>query len=190
MAHLKGFIMNIGFDLDNTLVRLNTIEIVSAEMGYDFTMMDSTDWSLACFPKEYSDRLLELWHDPDHMCSLAPYTDSLEKLQQLKQQGHNLFLITARTPPVRERTKEEYVPSLFPNIFTDIRFVDHNTSKQSVLNELEIDVWVDDAPLECQASYYNGRKVYMISNRDTHYNWYLHGWNKINIINSIKDLPW
>lgn len=179
--------MNIGFDLDNTLVRLNTVEVISKEKDLNYTMLDCDDWHFSSFPSEFRKLLVKAWADPDHMCSLAPINGSYEKILSLKDQGHKLYLITARMPEVRERTIE-YIQCIFPNIFTDILFVDYNGSKQDLMKQLKLDIWVDDAPHECHAAYYNGIKVFMISNMDTRYNWYISKWNKINAIHSIREL--
>lgn len=178
--------MNIGLDLDNTLVHLKTIEEVAKENNLPYTDADCDDWNLSNFPKDFVEKVMEKWNDPEHMCSVIPIPGAISTVSHLKDIGYDIHIITARNKPVREGTKE-LVGKYFPKI-DSLHFVNYNESKTYLRKYLELDIWVDDSPIECHASVYEGIKTYMISNEHTKYNWYLRDWNKLNVIGSIYEI--
>lgn len=179
--------MNIGFDLDNTLFSLTAVEVVAKEMGLSYTQKDSTDWSLNCFPPEMRNRIKELFRTPEYMGNLKPYPGTYEKLKAWKEEGHKLFAITARTEAVHEVTIE-MCNRHFPELFESVEFVEHDSSKQPLLKKNNIDIWIDDAPMEVQRAIYNNIETYMISNKDTAYNFYLRNWRFIPWVESVLDI--
>ena len=178
--------MNLGFDLDNTLFRLPTVEMAAKELGLPFSQKDSNDWALNCFPKEMKLRIKKLFRTPEHMGNLLPYPGNPKKLKQWKEERHKLFAVTARTSTVHEVTFD-MCDRHFPGIFESVEFVEHDVSKQPLLEKNKIDKWFDDAPMEVQRTAYNGIDTIMISNRDTAYNFYFRGWHMINWIESVAD---
>ena len=181
--------MNIGIDLDNTLFPLRTIEKVSIELGFSnsYTQKDATDWSLSNIPFFMKRRIKEYWRDPEYMKSLEPYPETYAVLKGWKDLGHNIFVITARTKSVHFATIES-CNKHFPALFDGIQFVEPRDSKQPIIKDLAIDIWIDDEPMECQRSVYNDIKTYMISNDDTRYNWYLRDWDLLSNVEHISDI--
>lgn len=164
--------MNIGFDLDDTFFKGAAIGQAAKELGMKWTTEDHTDWEMSGLPEGLKARARQLWVDPKHMCNLELLVGVAEKLAVLKGRGHNVFVITARHPCLDEGTKEMVAREL-PGLVDGVYLVGMKEDKMQVLEDLNIDVWVDDAPHQVEKTMQNGLPSILISNSWTNYNRYL-----------------
>lgn len=162
--------MNIGIDLDSTIIKMRAVELASKSLGYPFTDKNAVVWDHHNFPKDLREKIFALFEDTKIMCDdVQPIAGAQTKIKQWVEAGHNIILITARNPPLHEGTIQ-LIKKHFPEI-TDINFVGQTESKKNVMIDKKIDVWIDDAPHGIEDSLSLGIKTYLISNNYTKYNW-------------------
>jgi 5'(3')-deoxyribonucleotidase len=158
--------MNIAFDLDTTLVDLQTEEMNIAKK-YNCNEYPM-DWNFSNYSDECKKEIYEMFRNPDIMCNLKPLPGVKNTLDELKSHN-NLFIITARHNLIKKQT-EEYVYKLF-NIHPIV--VDFGESKLPILKDLNIDVWFDDCPHQVLEIQDEGIISVLISNKTTPYNYYI-----------------
>ena len=77
-----------------------------------------------------------------------PVSGAYEKLYELKEAGHVLFVVTARNKPYEKQTKER-VETHFPWIFSDFLFMNQYTEnevpKSQLCKDKGIQVLIDDS---------------------------------------------
>lgn len=163
--------MNIGFDLDNTLFKENAVDKVSSELGFSgHTSANHTDWHMTSYPEVMRKRVYELFKDPGHMGNLTLIPGSKDFLHKLKGKGHKIYIVTARPScliPVTNKMVEQNLGDLIEEVY----FVEPDQDKLSVLEQLGIDVWVDDAGHQVEVTVEAGMDTILISNERTKYNW-------------------
>lgn len=178
--------MRIGIDLDDTILRNNVIEIASKAYGLDFSKRDVYDWEFSNFPKNVKDLIYLLYKEPSYMVDNAEFINgSIKKLKEWSMLGFEVYIVTNRPMEIRKATIEKF-KNLLP--ITDIYF--SNGSKKEILKELNLDVWIDDAPHGILEAIELGiEKVYMVSNLETKYNWHILENPKINlVVDNINDI--
>jgi len=168
--------MKIGIDVDNTMYHLDAIDKISELLGMSYTTEDVKHWvydkqRINGFPKHFTDLVFALFDDPKYMGSLDVYDGVVDKLKQLKKDGHELYVLTARRPSVQIATVRMLNHDFGIAFFDSINFVEHKTdAKLNLFKKLELDVWIDDNPKDIENACYLGMKVYGINNRHTRYN--------------------
>lgn len=162
--------LNIGFDLDNTLINFPIIKEICKEYGDPrFNQYTKRDWYCSNFPPKLKQKIHKMYRSTKYMCDIVkPFKGSGKLIRDLKKLGHNVFIITARTQEIRHRTKE-IVAQFFPDI-DELHFVDVTGSKKALMKSLNLDYWIDDAPHEIKHAIDLGIKCIMVSNRCTPYN--------------------
>ena len=161
--------MNIGVDLDSTIIKMRAVEAASKALGYEFTDKNAILWNHPNFPDDLRETIFDLFNDPKIMCEEAwPIEGAQTRVQQWTKKGHNVILITARDLPIRDATVK-MVNEHFPEI-TDINFVAQTESKTEVMKAKKLDLWIDDAPHGVIDSLALGIRTYLISNNYTKYN--------------------
>lgn len=161
--------MNICIDFDDTLVYSKICKYASQILGYNYSRKDIETWDLQPFPKNLRDLMYKMFSINYYMNdTIKPIEGSQETVKKWLENGHKVYIITARVKQIREKTIEK-VNELFPGI-TGLRFVDFNESKVSILKELNADIWIDDAPHGIKDSLNAGIKTIMICNEYTKYN--------------------
>ena len=168
--------LNIGLDIDNTMYHLDVIERVSDLLGLNYKSKDVKHWiydkqEINNFPKYFTDIIFKYFDDSDYMSSLHTYLGTKSKISLWKKQGHKLYVISARRPSVQIKTIEMLNRDFGVGFFESIHFVEHRTdAKIKLYKELNIDITIDDNPVDLQKSCENGLKVYAINNEYTQYN--------------------
>lgn len=168
VKHKKKY--NIGLDFDNTLVKTkqNAIKIAAKSLGIRIDLSKPRGYNFEEYPLELKSKIFEMFDDPKHATDLTILPGVIKKLEEWKLDCHKLIVITARNEPIREATRH-YVEKYFPMI-DELHFVDMGSSKVEKQQELKIDIWIDDSPIDVPAAYKAGIQSFLISNSDTPYN--------------------
>ena len=179
--------MNIGLDLDSTLIKLPCIELASKELGFDFDETHVEDWQFKkVFPEILRHRVFEMFADPKVMCDkVTPIDGTQNKIKEWCNKGHRLTIITSRIDSLQYKTVE-MINKFYPEI-EKVTFVGFNQSKKEALIENKIQLFVDDGPHNIEVAMEIPNLVcILLSNKYTRYNWYLR--DKVNLVKAIKDI--
>lgn len=183
--------MKIAFDLDGTLVTMeNIIKEHMKEYGY---LIDSVhDYSFSGFNDEFRINLFNKFSDPNYMCN-EKYVKIIEGndifIKELSK-NNTLYLITARHQDLIEGTKK-IIKCYFGDLFEEIHFINSISeykNKSKLIEELNIDFWVDDNPVDCKEVSDLGVTVFMISNKNTEYNKHIRNLKGINTVERACDI--
>jgi len=189
--------MNIMFDLDSTLV-LNTIvmdtlhEMLPFEDAYDVIHNLYLDYtSYTGIPGHVKAVMDSRFDDGLIMTSLKPNLHAQSVVQDLINQGHNVYVITARGSKdgeVKDVTPA-FIKSLFPMI-SGIALTGHNKNK--TIKQLNIDVVVEDStPVinNILDSTDINPFIILLSNENTPWNWNYARSNEIIVVDSLLEIP-
>ena len=146
--------MKLGFDIDDTLINLREHafhiynknlkqnvpievfhEIAKVEIHEAFGLTDVQGSAM------WNDTLEEIYYT-----SCPAYPDAVETLQELSEQGHEVYYITARPSEHGERTKVWLKEQGFP--VQDDRFFSgmKDQEKVNIIQTLQLDYYFDDKP--------------------------------------------
>lgn len=152
--------MNIGFDLDYTLgkPRVDFWELAAENLGLK-DVKPFTKWGFPEYPFFLSEECNRLFKMNWYMNDLL-YFDlhATSVVSQLCMAGHQVYVITARHPEVREGT-ESRIRRTFGNMVTRVLYADPNYSKVNEFIENKIDIWVDDKQKDLHLATTRGIKV-------------------------------
>lgn len=178
----------IGFDLDDTLVKTDIIRLASEKFGYTkYSDLTKRDWRFTNFPEDLRKEIFRMYASPKYMSYLAnPIDGARELMKELKKQGFTIYIITARVSRLK-RSSKNLVKKLFPEV-DSVYFVDILETKKELFKKLKLDFWVDDAPHEIKNALTLGIKSFMISNKNTNYNWNMKKAAGLKSIKSVKEL--
>lgn len=181
---------NIAFDMDDTLVYTGVVKEANKKFKNKFKKFTDTtkrDWKFSNFPEELRQEIFKLFNIPEFMCGKAKPIDGAKRLiKKLKQDGHNLIIITARVSKIRKATRL-LVKEMFPEI-SKVIFVGIDSSKKDMMLKHKIDFWIDDAPHEVINASYLGIPSFLIQNDYTPYNLHIKKMDKVKIVRSIKHI--
>lgn len=130
------------FDADDTVENLCDcwIAMLNERYGTSVTLEDVRDWDITlAFPTLTKEQVFGVLHDDELWRRITPIPGSVEVLQKLHQEGHQLYMVTAsgyRTC----KTKAERLLELFP--FLDWEHIIITSHKQMVRG----DILIDDGP--------------------------------------------
>jgi phosphoglycolate phosphatase-like HAD superfamily hydrolase len=128
-----------------------------------------------------------MYASPKYMSYMArPIDGAKQLLKDLKKAGFKIIVITARVNSLHRSTRN-LVKKEFPEV-DDVYFVDITETKKDLFKKLKISYWVDDAPHEIKNSLTLGIKSFMISNKNTNYNWNMKKAAGLKSIKSVKEL--
>ncbi len=178
--------MNIGFDLDNTLIHLDIIDILANEYNYPCTIQQYTDWNMNNFPKYIQSKAMKLFRDHNFMCENIKTIKGAKKIISELSKDHNIFIITARVKKLHKKT-EKLVNELFPEV-KGFHCVGYNKSKKDLFIENKLDIWIDDAPHGVKDALDCGIITYLISNNKTRYNWHIKDLPNLNVVSSVNKI--
>lgn len=160
--------MNIYFDLDSTLVDLES-EIFKIFKKHGIFHETLPSWSFDEIPNFIRLEIFRMFEKEKIMCKLKPFRYSKKLIKLLKKAGHNVIIVTARSKKLEKQTKK-YVKKLF-NVKCIV--VGHGEDKTEILKENNCDIWIDDNGPQIESCIEAGIKCIMISNNITQYNWYM-----------------
>ncbi len=171
--------MRVAIDVDEVLTRTNDyfLREFNEEHGTEFKREDITDYNYLWVEKEGFNRdyvfgkLVE--YVRNDLDSYDIGSDIVDVLSNLKNLGHELFILTSRDDLVKERTIEWLEKSFGKGFFDEMVFTGDAISKTICKSEVckihEFDVLIEDAPHYCQEVSKAGVKVLMMDcpwNRD------------------------
>jgi uncharacterized protein len=149
--------MRIGVDIDEVLTPF-TDQYLAFFNKYHKTTFTKEDFIHYDFPDivgkpiEVCVATTKAWDDAhDGFAKLPPYPDALSALKQLKKDGHELFIVSARFSWYREVSKswlEEHFPGIFSGVFfTSYRgFGGETKTKADLCKENRITLLIEDDP--------------------------------------------
>jgi len=186
------------FDLDSTLVHNPTVIETLTEMlpyteVYDIVHNLTGKWyEESIIPDDVRAVMDEKHGDGLYMTSLKPNPYAVSILNDLRLQGHNIFVITARgreEGEVKEVTPD-FVKELFPMI-NGIALTGHNKNK--AIKKLNIDVVVEDSTMVVDTILDDSELnplIILLSNENTPWNWnYNADEGNIIVLDSLLDIP-
>lgn len=145
--------MKLGFDIDDTLLNLreHAFHIYNRELTKQIRVEEFH--ALTTIPIHGIFGLTleegkELWsrHREEIFYTATPFPEAIEVLQELANQGHEIYYVTARSPEHCEKTKNSIQELGFP--VQDNRFYCGmgDTEKVHVIRRLGLDYYFDDKP--------------------------------------------
>ncbi len=144
--------LTILVDVDNVLEDLVTPWIAALNKKYNrgIKPSDITAWNIETFYEGLSrNQVYSPLHTKELWDSLVPLQDSQKYIKKLKEDGHNVILVTSAHPDTIPY-KISFLKKYFPEIpFKDIIITSH---KQMVIG----DVLIDDAPHNLEGGNYLG----------------------------------
>ena len=130
------------FDADDTVENLSDCWIAMLNERYGTSVMpeDVHGWDISlAFPTLTKEQVFGVLHDDELWRRITPIPGSVEVLQKLYDEGHQLYMVTASSYHTC-KTKVERLLELFP--FLDWEHIIFACNKQMVRG----DVLIDDAP--------------------------------------------
>lgn len=181
--------MNIGLDLDGTLIDLKIVENLLVEKKINSKLLPKCDYTFSQFPAELREEIFRRFNIPFYMCSplfAVPYKNVRNKLYEWKREGHKLLLITARNSSIHHTTKR-MLNNYFPR-FHKIIFVKMGESKERFFKRERLDVWIDDNPNDVHSALKLGIKTYLVSHNNTQYNFEARKLDGIHVVESVSKI--
>jgi len=129
--------MNIAIDLDNTLFKNDVVDNICKKYKVEPPRL----YDLTDLPKEVKDECFDAFNDIATMCSLKPFQEGLGIDKDLKDAGHNVYIVTAR--PENSRTETIKMIETYFSYFDGV-YVVPNNDKRDVYKNLDIDIVIDD----------------------------------------------
>lgn len=134
--------LTILFDADDTVENLSDcwIAMLNERYGTSVTPEDVHGWDISlAFPTLTKEQVFGVLHDDELWRRITPIPGSVEVLQKLYDEGHQLYMVTVSSYHTC-KTKVERLLELFP--FLDWKHIIFACNKQMVRG----DVLIDDAP--------------------------------------------
>jgi len=157
--------LNFVIDLDNTLFYNDIVDKACYEAGVPHPV----NHDLSDAPLSVQDRCWKEFEDENRMCSFEPYADVVGIDKLLKDKGHRVIVLSARSHKMYTRTVQ-MVKKHYP--YVDDIILLQSYDKGSSYISLNADVVVDDhANHVIQALDVGVKYVIMISNNHTIYNY-------------------
>ncbi|GAB3044564.1 5' nucleotidase, NT5C type [Virgibacillus ainsalahensis] len=147
--------MRFGFDIDDTLINLreHAFNIYKEKLNKHVSRDDFLELRRVEIHELFGlseEQGKEMWKDSMeevYYTTCLPFPGAIEMLDELKEQGHEIFYITARPKGHGERTKKWMKEQGFP--IRDDRFFSgmKDNEKVHIIKDLQLDYYVDDKPV-------------------------------------------
>jgi uncharacterized HAD superfamily protein len=180
--------MKIAIDFDSTLVSCPVIKLTVKDFGLSWMYFKNHRYDLTDMPKKLCDEIKKRMTNSYYMIKKIKLFDGVkDKLKEWKNKGHKLILITARNKSIEEETKK-YIRTKLPMLFDKVIFVNNPEDKKKSLIRENIEVVIDDSPIVAKMSADLKLKTYLISNENTHYNYYIKTYKNVIPVEKIVDI--
>lgn len=146
--------MKFGFDIDDTLINLreHAFHIYNEKLGQQvaidkFHALDKVEiHELFGMSDEAGSKMWNETLEQIYYTNCPTYSDAVETLVNLQEQGHEVYYITARPAEHRERTMKWLVEKGFP--VDEERFYCgmKDQAKVNIIRDLQLDYYFDDKP--------------------------------------------
>lgn len=146
--------MKLGFDIDDTLINLreHAFEIYKRKLNHNVPIRKFHELTrveiheLFGLAEEQGSQMWKDSLDEIYYTNCPPYDDIVEILQQLVNDGHDIYYITARPKEHGERTKEWMKALGFPVADKQFFYGMQDQEKVNIIKELDLDYYFDDKP--------------------------------------------
>lgn len=177
----------IALDLDGVLIGLKAVDIASDLLGYNYKEEDSKSWNMEMFPEDLRLKVLEYYSNPEIMCDkIKVIPEAQSKVREWYDKRYDLHIITARVEPIRFKTLE-MLNQHYPEI-KSIHFVDFNESKAMILEQIDPDIFIDDAPHNILDAMAIGIDTVLISNKFTKYNHHMRDKKYVKWVKNLGEI--
>ena len=107
----------------------------------DITSYDLDEVTKLWMTLEEAIKLFFSFFESEEYRETQPVSGAYEKLYELKESGHKLFVVTARNKPFEEQTRKR-VDTHFPWIFSDFLFMSQYTEDEIPKSQLCKEKWI------------------------------------------------
>lgn len=139
-------LLKIGFDIDGTITTPdNLVPLIQRRFKEDFKYEDLVEYDIDKVLGVSKEDVIEFFKENHELIILNPnmMTDSVKTINLLIEEGHELYLITARHDSTKEDTfKWLKMEGILVNE-SKVYFVG-NHNKEELIQELDLDIYVDD----------------------------------------------
>jgi len=160
--------MIIGLDLDSTLIHAQEKldDIAAKQLG--ITQYERKDYHMSGYTELHRSLIEQMFEDPKYMGlqNQKPHERAYETLRKWKNQKHELHIITARDYSLNKCTRE-LVAAFFPGVIDSVILAPGHHAKLPVMQQLNLDCWVDDSPSGVAQSTSLGITTFLIVNEYT-----------------------
>lgn len=139
-------VLKIGFDIDGTITTPdNLIPLIQRRFKEDFKYEDLIEYDIDKVLGVSKEDVIEFFKENHELIVLNPnmMTDSVKTINLLKEEGHDLCLITARHISTKEDTFKWLKREGILVNESKVYFVG-NHNKEELIQELDLDIYVDD----------------------------------------------
>jgi hypothetical protein len=166
--------MKIGIDLDGVLFDIQAVEKkICFRNGVDWT--PAPDWNYSNYSEGFRKQIFSGFANPelmvDNITFLHPIEDIKRVMEKFINEGHELYIVSARAGSVAEQTTD-FIKGHFSDYIKGI-FCGDMKSKIPKLKEFGIEVMIDDSPKVIEECLENDITPIMISSDSQLYNHYL-----------------
>lgn len=153
---------NIGIDFDDVIIDSGTTICHYHNTKYN-TKVTPKDLYTYEFQKVYGcdkdemiDRIFKFYFTPEHK-QTPPISGAIESIKRLIEYN-NVFIVTGRPEGVKKQTEEwlrEHLPELSSKVYFTGYFYEEDKkpdgiTKKSICKDLEIDIFIEDAPVHVE----------------------------------------
>lgn len=188
--------MRIGIDVDEVLCRTNDYFLYEFNKKHKTNFMrdELTSYTYDCFKGFDGEYIFDclIKHLNESSIFYDVLDSSKEVLLELKEMGHELFIITSRWKDLGEKTKLWIYKHFGEDFFKDILIYndgsDRNIDKSQIAQEYNIDVLIEDAPKYALNTASKKIKVLLFNQPwnknvpESEYITRVYSWNEIGVI--------
>jgi uncharacterized protein len=163
--------MKFGFDIDDTLISLreHAFHIYNKNLKQNLALDIFHEIKKVEIHEPFgltAEQGSEMWNsslEEIYFTACPPYPNAVATLQELNEQGHEIYYITARPGEHGKRTKEWLKEQGFP--VEDDRFFCgmKDQEKVKIIQELQLDYYFDDKPEVLNTLSADSLKVYVMN---------------------------
>jgi uncharacterized protein len=161
--------MKFGFDVDDTLINLreHAFHLYNKKLKKNIPIETFRELKTLTIHKPFGLTDVEgrqMWMDlreDIYFTDCPPFPLAMEVLQELEQEGHEIYYVTSRDGRYCERTKEWLRKAGFP-VHDDRFFCGmQDPEKVRIIKEIGVDYYFDDKPAVLETLMNSGAKVYV-----------------------------
>lgn len=175
-SYPKGDKMRIGIDIDDTIA--DSYEVVFAyAQKYTINELGRTGKIENCIAKHHSyvnamhnwntEEEMNFWHEyfGKIITQIKPFTFAVETIQKLKEEGHEIVLVTARWPEDNCNIEQITLDWLSKNHIEYNEIVLNARDKAKVAIDKKLDLFIDDSFQNCTEVANTGIQTYIMNTR-------------------------
>ena len=163
--------MRIGIDLDEVIANTLTavINFHNEKYGTDFKENNFSSyrfWETWGGTRDEAIRKVHEFYVTDHFANVRPVAGSIDAVDKLKENGHELFIITGRQENIIKET-EKWIKKHFPEVFSGVHFANtygltgSKMKKGTICEQLGIEIMVEDDIIYASELAESGIKVFL-----------------------------